>query len=133
LIKKGIDDIIQGGSNFVTTRGIELFGKATCYVRKEDVARLKDLIRYAGGLAHESYHCKLYMDYQKEHPETKKVPKSAHSGEDAERQCLKYEIEVLKKLGADKKLIDYLENRAMKTRWWEVPSELREDDVLRQL
>ena len=76
-------------------------------------------IEYAGALAHEAYHCELYTNAERENP-GKSVEATAYSGEHAERLCLQYQCDVLRRLGLDEKDIKQYES-AMDTRWWDVP------------
>lgn len=59
----------------------------------------------AGTIAHDAYHSKLYHDYKlvKKGP----VPSHVWKGETAEIKCLKFQLEVLKKIGAPKHEIDH--------------------------
>ena len=61
----------------------------------------------AGSIAHEAYHAKLYHDYKREHPEGVSVPRQVWIGEDAERICIRHQVEVLKGIGAPKQEIAY--------------------------
>ena len=47
----------------------------------------------AGAIAHESFHAKLYLDYKKRGGA---VPASIWTGQDAENQCMTYQLQVLK-------------------------------------
>jgi hypothetical protein len=61
---------------------------------------------YAGAIAHDAYHSKLYHDARSE---TARPPADCWTGPDAERRCLGYQIEALKALGADDATVAYLE------------------------
>jgi len=73
----------------------------------------------ASGLAHEALHCSLYWSYRGRDPE-REVPTEIFSGEDVERQCLEYQILVLKQLGETDEEASRLRD-LMKTEWWNVP------------
>jgi hypothetical protein len=73
----------------------------------------------ASGLAHEANHCSLYWSYR-DAKLTREVPRKVFSGEEAERQCLEYQIAVLKQLGETEEVTERL-RESMKTEWWNVP------------
>jgi len=73
----------------------------------------------ASDLAHEAMHCSLYRSYSDRDPD-RDVPAAIYSGEDAERQCLEYQISVLKQLGETDADASRLRD-LMKTKWWNVP------------
>ena len=52
----------------------------------------------AATIAHDSFHSKLFHDYQKTHRGL--VPDSVWKGTAAEQQCMKHQIDVMRKLGA---------------------------------
>jgi len=75
------------------------------------------VIWYAGAIAHDSCHSRQYNDYAKVHfGET--VPLVLFSGEAAEIECINYQYGVLEKIGAPKKMLDYVSNSSS-TRYWE--------------
>jgi hypothetical protein len=61
---------------------------------------------YAGAIAHDAYHSKLYHDAKRgtAHP-----PADCWTGPEAERKCLAFQIEALTALGADDATVAYLE------------------------
>jgi len=61
---------------------------------------------YAGAIAHDAYHSKLYHDAKRgtAHP-----PADCWTGPEAERKCLAFQIAALKALGADDATVAYLE------------------------
>ena len=63
---------------------------------------------YAGAIAHDAYHAKLYRDAEKRNRGSK-PPVDAWSGKAAERNCLSFQRDVLLSLEADKTLLEYLE------------------------
>ena len=63
---------------------------------------------YAGAIAHDAYHAKLYRDAKKLAPE--KEPRAeVWSGRAAERTCLSFQRQVLLALAADRALVGYIE------------------------
>jgi hypothetical protein len=62
----------------------------------------------AGDIAHDSFHSKLYHDYQKLHSKT--VPEDVWTGHDAEVICLKHQSQVLKEIGAPDGEVTYCEH-----------------------
>jgi len=62
---------------------------------------------YAGAIAHDSYHSKLYHD---ERARTGSRPAAdCWTGSEAEKKCLAFQIKVLEMLNADAETIAYLE------------------------
>ena len=59
----------------------------------------------AGSIAHDSFHSKLYHEHKNKHGG--RVPDKVWTGVDAEKQCLKYQLAVLKKIYAPKHEIAY--------------------------
>lgn len=80
-------------------------------------------VEYAGALAHETYHCELYRRAEQSAP-SRRVPKDAYLGRDAESQCLTYQCDALRRLGLDEARID-LYQKSLELKWWEVPIEQR--------
>ena len=80
-------------------------------------------IWYAGSIAHDSCHSRQYDDYAKVHPGVT-VPPELFSGEAAEKECIRYQYGVLEKIGAPKKMLDYVANssstryRDTRNAWW---------------
>jgi hypothetical protein len=60
----------------------------------------------AGVFAHESFHSKLYFDYQGAHPGS--VPRRVYGGTQAEIKCTRHAIAVMRRLGAPQSEIDQL-------------------------
>ena len=61
---------------------------------------------YAGAIAHDSYHSKLYHDARQN---TGKRPSAdSWTGKEAEKKCLAFQIEVLESLNADDETVAYL-------------------------
>jgi len=63
----------------------------------------------AGAIAHEAFHSKLYHEYKKKHPwRVWQIPPEVWISFEAERKCLKYQLEVLKKINAPIHEINYV-------------------------
>jgi hypothetical protein len=62
----------------------------------------------AGDIAHDSYHSKLYHDYKAKYGDN--VPNEIWTGQEIEMKCLRYQIEVMRKIGAPQGEIDYLKS-----------------------
>ncbi len=65
---------------------------------------------YAGAIAHDAYHAKLYRDAKQRRP-GRKPRANAWSGKAAEQICLAFQRDVLLSLKADKTIIEYLEKQ----------------------
>lgn len=66
---------------------------------------------YAGAIAHDAFHVKLYRDAKVHYP-AKEPSADVWSGRAAERACLAFQREVLLALRADKTIITYVEENA---------------------
>jgi hypothetical protein len=64
----------------------------------------------AATMAHDSFHSKIYLDYWKAHDGN--VPDVAWTGTAAERECMKHQLEVMNRIGATQKEIDYAKQQA---------------------
>ena len=64
----------------------------------------------AAGIAHDSFHSKLYHDFQKAH--AGKVPDDVWTGPAAEQQCMQHQLAVMQHIGAPKFEIDYAKKQA---------------------
>lgn len=62
---------------------------------------------YAGVIAHDAYHSKLYHDA--EAATGAKPAADCWTGKEAERKCLVFQIETMKALGAEPRMVAYLE------------------------
>jgi hypothetical protein len=62
---------------------------------------------YAGAIAHDSYHSKLYHDAREKSGGN--PPADCWTGREAEKKCLAFQIEVLKEQHVDEKTLAYLE------------------------
>ena len=66
---------------------------------------------YAGAIAHDAFHAKLYLDAKCENPASE-PDADAWTGAEAEKKCLAFQREVLIALDADQKTIAYIEECA---------------------
>ena len=66
---------------------------------------------YAGAIAHDAYHAKLYRDAMKE-VSGKEPDANTWTGADAEKKCLAFQRRVLLELNADEKTIVYIDRCA---------------------
>lgn len=63
---------------------------------------------YAGAIAHDAYHAKLYRDAERSHTEAG-LAADRWTGATAEQQCLEFQIRVLRQLDAAENVLRYLE------------------------
>jgi hypothetical protein len=61
-------------------------------------------------IAHDSFHSKLYHDYRKQHAGA--VPDAVWTGIAAERQCMKHQLFVMDRIGANHWEIEYAKKQA---------------------
>jgi len=66
---------------------------------------------YAGAIAHDTYHAKLYRDAKGEN-RGREPDNDAWTGVEAEKQCLAFQRQVLLELNADEKIIAYIDRCA---------------------
>jgi hypothetical protein len=64
----------------------------------------------AATIAHDSFHSKLYHDYQSSH--TNPVPDRVWTGTNAEQRCMKYQLQVMERIGSSKAEMDYAREKA---------------------
>ena len=64
---------------------------------------------YAGAIAHDAYHSKLYREAKREN-DGKEPNADTWTGADAEKKCLAFQRQVLIELNADRKTIAYIED-----------------------
>jgi hypothetical protein len=64
----------------------------------------------AATIAHDSFHSKLYHDYQKSHREP--VPNTVWIGTAAERKCMNHQLGVMNHIGAAPAEVDYAKKQA---------------------
>jgi hypothetical protein len=75
-----------------------------------DASAFYSLSWCATTIAHDSFHSKLYREYQHEHGG--RVPDAIWTGPAAERQCMKHQLLVMERIGATKWEIDYAKKQA---------------------
>ena len=63
---------------------------------------------YAGAIAHDAYHAKLYLDAKRQH-RGMKPDADAWTGVEPEKQCLSFQRQVLERLDADAATLAYVE------------------------
>ncbi len=74
-------------------------------------------IWYAGAIAHDAYHGKLYLDAKRRNW-LRIVWWSDWCGWKREKECCEFQLEVLKELKADNMMIDHLETVAKDPNWY---------------
>ena len=120
LLRMHIGDVVAAKPSGVLITPLRHF--ATTLVAVGTIER--STAEYAAGLAHEVYHCELYRRAQQADPH-RSVPANAYSGEHAESLCLKYQCDVLRRLGVAEGRIERYES-SLKSKWWEVPIDQRD-------
>ena len=75
-----------------------------------DTTAFYSLTWCAATIAHDSFHSKLYHEYQKAHVGW--VPNSVWTGTGAEQKCVKHQLTVMERIGATKQEIDYAKTQA---------------------
>lgn len=75
-----------------------------------DVTAYYSLTWCTATIAHDSFHSKLFHEYEKAHRGP--VPDSVWTGVGAEQQCMKHQIDVMKNIGAPSAEISYAEQQA---------------------
>lgn len=88
-----------------------------------DATRNAGTIWYAGTIAHDAGHSKLYHDYLDAHPGGG-VPDDVWTGQSAEATCLAAQADALKEIGADQSTIDYV-NNIISSQYWNIPYDQR--------
>ena len=66
---------------------------------------------YAGAIAHDAYHAKLYCDAKYGH-RSREPDSNTWTGIEAEKKCLAFQRQVLVQLHADEKIIAYIDHCA---------------------
>jgi hypothetical protein len=69
------------------------------------------VVWYAGAIAHDAYHAKLYLD-AKGGNRAQEPDNDAWTGVEAEKSCLAFQRQVLVELNADEKIIAYIDHCA---------------------
>ena len=67
---------------------------------------------YAGAIAHDAYHAKLYIDAKKGKG-LREPDSNTWTGVEAEKKCLAFQCQVLVELNADEKIISYIDHCAI--------------------
>ncbi|MCK4734408.1 MAG: hypothetical protein KAT65_18275 [Methanophagales archaeon] len=118
LIRKYIGTIAPGNAS-----GMKAYDNPPKYVVGERTYN-SDTIWYAGTIAHDAYHSKLYDDYKMKNPD-KNVPYDVWTGRDAEAQCINFQYNTLKKIGASNYTLNYVKN-VIDSNFWEIPYDERD-------
>ena len=84
----------------------------------------KGTIWYAGTIAHDSCHSKLYSDYLKNNPQSNSVPSDIYTGGNAEAECLAFQYDTLVLIGSTQYFLNYVKN-IIESEYWEIPLEDR--------
>lgn len=121
LVQMHIGDIVSGTPSGVFT-DLRRFGPTFVIVAPS--CSNGSIREYAADLAHEAYHCELYSNAERGGLGSHVEP-SAYSGENAEKLCLRYQCDVLRKLGMSEIEVQDYEG-LIRTKWWEVPYEKRD-------
>ena len=118
---RDIENVISGKHSAVMIGGLSRY--AATMILVGPAYPKASVIEYAGALAHEAYHCELYRRAE-QFASGGQVPKHAYSGEHAEAMCLKYQCDVLRRLGLDETLTNRYES-SLPSKWWDVPLDQR--------
>jgi hypothetical protein len=121
LVQMHIGNVVAGKSSGVLPRALRHL--PTTMLTMGPSYSEGSTVEYAGALAHETYHCELYRRAQRGDPH-RAVPANEYSGEQAESSCLRYQCDVLRRLGLSEAHIDRYES-SLKSKWWEVPFDER--------
>jgi hypothetical protein len=84
-----------------------------------DATRSAGTVWYAGTIAHDAGHSKLYHDYLSAHP-NQAVPDDIWTGQNAEVSCLNAQYDALGKIGGTQYQLDYVAN-VINTQYYNVP------------
>jgi hypothetical protein len=84
-----------------------------------DATRNAGTVWYAGTIAHDAGHSKLYHDYLSAHP-GQAVPNDVWTGQSAEAACLDAQYDALSKIGATQSQLDYIKS-VINTQYWNIP------------
>ena len=88
-----------------------------------DVTRNAGTVWYAGTIAHDAGHSKLYHDYLSAHP-GQPVPDDVWTGQSAEITCLAAQYDALSKIGGTPSQLTYVQN-VINTQYYNVPYDQR--------
>jgi hypothetical protein len=90
-----------------TRSGMKAWGKQPTFVVGRRTWQ-HSALWYAGAIAHDAFHAKLYRDAKRENPATEPHA-NTWTGADAEKKCLAFQKETLRALNADAETIAYIE------------------------
>jgi hypothetical protein len=88
-----------------------------------DATRNAGTVWYAGTIAHDAGHSKLYHDYLSAHP-GQAVPDDVWTGQSAEITCLAAQYDALSKIGGTPSQLTYVQN-VINTQYYNVPYDQR--------
>jgi len=88
-----------------------------------DATRTAGTVWYAGTIAHDAGHSKLYHDYLASHPK-QEVPDDVWTGQSAEATCLQAQYDALSKIGASQYQLDYVQN-ILSSQYYNIPYDQR--------
>lgn len=88
-----------------------------------DATRTSGTLWYAGTIAHDAGHSKLYHDYLDAHP-GQVVPGDVWTGESAEAACLDAQYDALQQMGAPQSTLDYVKG-IINSSYWNIPYDQR--------
>ncbi|HTH72583.1 MAG TPA: hypothetical protein VL737_04455 [Candidatus Pristimantibacillus sp.] len=88
-----------------------------------DATRNAGTLWYAGTIAHDAGHSKLYHDYLDAHP-GQVVPGDVWTGEAAEAACLDAQYDALQQMGAPESTLDYVKG-IINSGYWNIPYDQR--------
>ncbi len=103
-------DLIQGHLGVIrqgTRSGMKAWRKKPTFVVGKRTWR-HSALWYAGAIAHDAYHAKLYLDAKRQR-QGKKPDADAWTGTEPEKQCLSFQRQVLAHLDADAATLAYVE------------------------
>ena len=107
IIGKNLAVIRQGRRS-----GMKAWAKKPMFIVGE-LTWMHSALWYAGAIAHDAYHSKLYSDAKKRGGDHTPDADS-WSGAEAEIKCLAFQRQVLSKLKADETMLDYVDHCAEK-------------------
>jgi len=93
-----------------TRSGMKAWGKQPTFVVGRRTWQ-HSALWYAGAIAHDAFHAKLYRDAKRENPATE-PDADAWTGAEAEKKCLAFQRDVLAVLKADAQTLAYIEECA---------------------
>jgi len=93
-----------------TRSGMKAWGKQPTFIVGRRTWQ-HSALWYAGAIAHDAFHSKLYRDAKRESPATE-PDADTWTGAEAEKKCLAFQKDILRALNADAKTITYIETCA---------------------